>query len=139
MKTMSNKQIETGFENLKKEFEIEIKLYQGTATIEDVDFIESLIVGELPAPRSQYLLGLSYYLGVGREYNPEKGNELFSEVKRRGNQIVLISLSHAYAFIGDEYADDSIWCLEKAAKLGSKFAKGMLREMKRHPFKFPEA
>ena len=82
MKTMSNKQIETGFENLKKEFEIEIKLYQGTATIEDVDFIESLIVGELPAPRSQYLLGLSYYLGVGREYNPEKGKGNYSAYKR---------------------------------------------------------
>ena len=119
--------------------QIEVKIYNGEATVQEIDYIESFITNELPSPRLEYLLGLAYYLGVGRDYNPKKGEVLFRDVFNRGNEIVLVHLSHAYAFIGDEYADDSIWCLEKAAKLGSQFARGMLEEMKRNPFKFPEA
>lgn len=58
---------------LKKTFEIEVKIYNGEATIQDIDYIESFITKERPSPRLEYLLGLSYYLGVGRDYNPEKG------------------------------------------------------------------
>lgn len=124
---------------LKKSFEIEVKIYNGEATVQEIDYIESFITNELPSPRLEYLLGLAYYLGIGRTYNPEKGELLFRDVFNRGNELVLIHLSLAYAYLGDEYAIQSIECLEKSSALGNLFAEKMLKDFDKHSFPFPKA
>ena len=88
MKNKKNTKTVIDLSCLKKSFEIEVKIYNGVATSQDIDYVESFITKEHPSPRLEYLLGLAYYLGIGRDYNPTKGETLFRDVFNRGNEII---------------------------------------------------
>ena len=71
------------------------------------------------------------------EFDRLKAEEWFQKAKKHGNDLACLRLSYIYTSLEDE--EESISCLRRAKWHGSKLAAAMLKEMEKHPFKYPEA
>lgn len=89
------------------------------------------------SPLQEIIVGECYLYGIGTKFDRLKAEEWFQKAKKHGNDLTCLRLSYIYASLEDE--EKSISCLRRAKWHGSKLAAAMLKEMEKHPFKYPEA
>ena len=113
------------------------KLAKNKGTVEDFEWILEIASSEYASPMQELFIGKCYLNAWCVSFDMEKAHEWFQKAKKHGNELVCLQLSFIYASL--EEPDESISCLRRAKWHGSKIAKGMLEEMEKHPFKYPEA
>lgn len=84
------------------------------------------------------------YQSLIHENNKERAVDLFEKYIKHANGGSLFDASMDFAFLSDflrdfDMIDWSIRCLKRSAWRQFLLAKAMWSEMKKHPFKFPEA
>ncbi len=136
MKNITEKELQRSFSDLKECFRIRDKLLKTTEklTIEESDFIKGQ--AETGSPLGEFIYGLYYLLNQNDEKSAE---EWWNKIFYHSNGDALWVASGIFAYLGDEYYDWSMKCLRRAAWRQHPIAKGMLKDMKAHPYKFPEA
>ena len=136
MKNITEKELQRSFSDLKECFRIRDKLLKTTEklTIEESDFIKGQ--AKTGSPLGEFIYGLYYLLNQNDEKSAE---EWWNKFFYHSNGDALWVASGIFAYLGDEYYDWSMRCLRRAAWRQHPIAKGMLKDMKEHPYKFPEA
>ena len=136
MKNITEKELQRSFSDLKECFRIRDKLLKTTEklTIEESYFIKGQ--AETGSPLGEFIYGLYYLLNQNDEKSAE---EWWNKFFYHSNGDALWVASGIFAYLGDEYYDWSMKCLRRAAWRQHPIAKGMLKDMKEHPYKFPEA
>lgn len=89
------------------------------------------------SPLQEIIVGECYLNGIGTKFDRLKAKEWFQKAKKHGNDLACLRLSYIYTSLEDE--EESISCLRRAKCHDSKLAAAMLKEMEKHPFKYPEA
>ena len=136
MKSVKNLNLKRLSSDLEKSFKIEAKMLKTNdkLTEEEIDFLKNR--AEEGCPRDQFNYGLYYLLNEGNEKEAEVWwNKFFYH----SNGFALWRASGIFAYLGDEYYEWSMKCLRRSAWRQFPIAKRMLKEMKEHPFIFPEA
>lgn len=101
---------------------------------DEVTFIKKR--AEKETPIAEFIFGLYYLLNLNDEETAEKWwNKFFYH----SNGFALWKASGIFAYLGDQYYEWSMKCLRRSAWRQFPIAKRMLKDMKEHPFKFPEA
>ena len=136
MKHITKKSLERLSLDLKESWRIEAKMLKTNErlTQEEIDFLKAR--ADEGSPLGEFDYGL-YYLLMERDEKTadEWWNKFFYHCNGEG----LLRASGIFAYLGDEYYDWSMKCLRRSAWRQNPIAKGMLKDMKEHPFKFPEA
>lgn len=136
MKNIENMDIKKSFEEVKECFRIRAKLLKTNdkLTIEEKEFIGDK--ASSGSPIAEFTYGLYYLLNENDEKTAE---EWWNKFFNHSNGDALWVASGIFAYLGDEYYDWSMKCLKRAAWRQHPIAKRMYKDMKEHPFKFPEA
>ena len=103
-------------------------------TPEELSFI--LKHAESGSPLGEFDYGLYLLL---YEHNEKEAEKWWTKSFYHCNGFGLWKQSGIFAYLGDEYYEWSMRCLRRSAWHQFPIAKRMLKEMKEHPFKFPEA
>ena len=117
-------------------FRIESKMLKtnNLLTEEEISFLKAR--AEEGAPVAEFQYGLYFFL---QENDEKTANEWWNKFFYHSNGFGLWRASGIFAYLGDEFYDWSMKCLRRSAWRQFKLSKMMLKEMKEHPFRFPEA
>lgn len=132
-KMNSNKKLVS---DLKELWRIETKMLKtnNSLTAEEVKFLKTKAEDGVPLGEFDY--GLYYLLIKNDEKTAE---EWWNKFFYHCNGFGLWMASGIFSCLGDLYYDWSIKCLQRSARLQFELSKMMLEEMKKNPYKFPEA
>ena len=72
-------------------------------------------------------------------YDEKTAEEWWTKFFYHSNGYGLWKASGIFAYLGDKYYDLSMRCLRRSAWRQFKLSKMMLADMKKNPYKFPEA
>lgn len=124
--------------NLQKEIAlilaIEKKLGAQELTTEEVNFM--VTEASRGVPRQVFNYGVYIFL---LNHNEEEARSWFNKALKAMNGYALLRASGKLAELGDQFIDDSMRYLRRAAWRQNPIAKRMLKFMKEHPFVFPSA
>lgn len=136
MKTVKNESIEKLASELKESWRLESKLLKTNDQLseEEINFLRCR--AEEGSPLGEFIYGLYYLLHKKDEKTAE---EWWNKFFYHSNGLALWKASGIFAYLGDEYYEWSMKCLRRSAWRQFPIAKGMLKEMKEHPYRFPEA
>jgi|GEM_PF-4319846 len=113
---------------------IEKKLGRENLSQEEVKFmVDSANSG---VPRQMFNYGVYLYL---MNHDEQESRSWFNKTLKKMNGYGLLRCSGVLAGLGEEWIDDSMRFLRRAAWRQNPIAKRMLKEMKEHPFGFPKA
>lgn len=136
MKTVKNINNEKLFSDLKESWRIEEKLLKTNDSLTDAEILFLKTRAEEGVPLCEFVYGLYYLLVQNDERNAE---EWWSKFFYHSNGFVLWNASGIFDYLGDQYYDWSLRCLRRSAWRQFKLSKMMLADMKKNPYKFPEA
>lgn len=136
MKTLKNKGLKRLSFDLKESWRIESKMLTTNErlTQEEIDFLKAR--ADEGSPLAEFNYGLYYLL---MENDEKTAEEWWNKSFYHCNGFGLWKMSGIFAYLGDEYYEWSMKCLRRSAWRQFKLSKMMLKEMKEHPYKFPEA
>ena len=136
MKTVKNKELKRLSFDLKESWRIETKMLKTNEqlTNNEIDFLKRH--AESGSPLGEFDYGLYYLLF---ENNEKKAEEWWNKFFYHSNGFGLWKASGIFAYLGDQYYEWSMKCLRRSAWRQFKLSKMMLKDMKEHPFRFPEA
>lgn len=136
MKTVENKDLKFLEFDLKESWRIEEKMLRTNEqlTSEEIEFLRTR--AEDGVPLGEFNYGLYYLLF---EHDEKTAEEWWTKFFYHSNGFGLWKASGIFAYLGDEYYEWSMKCLRRSAWRQFKLSKMMLKDMKKHPFKFPEA
>ena len=136
MKNAQNTSLKRLSSDLKEALRIEDKLLKTNdrLTEEEILFLKREAEGGAPAAEFRY--GLYFLLDKNDEKTAE---EWWNKFFYHCNGFGLWRASGIFAYLGDQYYEWSMHCLRRSAWHQFPIAKRMLKFMKEHPFKFPEA
>lgn len=136
MKNITEQELKRSFSDLKECWRIEAKLLKTNEklTIEESDFIKEQ--AGTGSPLAEFIYGLYYLLNQNDE---KKAEEWWNKFFYHSNGFGLWKASGIFAYLGDQYFEWSMKCLRRSAWRQFKLSKMMLKDMKEHPYKFPEA
>lgn len=124
--------------NVKEEIRlisaIESKLGVAKLNQEELNFM--LDSASRGVPRQVFNYGLYIYYET---YNEEEARVWFDKALKSMNGYALLRASGKLAELGDAFIDDSMKFLRRSAWRQNPIAKRMLKFMKEHPYKLPEA
>lgn len=121
---------------LEESWRIEEKLLKTTNRLTDDEIQFLRVRAEGGSPLCQFVYGLFFLLNDNDEGSAE---EWWNKFFYHANGYALWKASGIFAYLGDEYYEWSMKCLRRSAWMQFKLSKMMLKEMKEHPFRFPEA
>lgn len=136
MKTVKNMNSEKLSSNLKESWRIEEKLLKTNDSLTDAEILFLKTRAEEGMPLGEFDYGLYYLLVQNDEKTAE---EWWSKFFYHSNGFGLWTASSIFAYLGDQYYDWSMRCLRRSAWRQFKLSKMMLADMKKNPYKFPEA
>ena len=136
MKTVKNKSSKKLFSELKESWRIEEKLLKTNDSLTDAEISFLKVRAEEGVPLGEFDYGLYYLLVMNDEKTAE---EWWNRFFYHSNGYGLWRASGIFAYLGDQYYDWSMKCLRRSAWRQFKLSKMMLSEMKKNPYKFPEA
>ncbi len=136
MKTVKNQSLSKLSSDLKESWRLEEKMLKTTEPLtgEEIAFLKRHAEGG--SPLGEFHLGLYYLL---YENNEQEAEQWWTRFFYRSNGYGLFKASAIFAFLGDQYYEWSMKCLRRSAWRQFPIAKMMLKEMKEHPFRFPQA
>ena len=136
MKTVKNKSSKKLASELKESWRIEEKLLKtnDSLTDEEIAFLKNR--AEEGVPLGEFDYGLYFLLSLNDEKTAE---EWWNKFFYHSNGYGLWKASGVFAYLGDQYYDWSMRCLRRSAWRQFKLSKMMLADMKKNPYKFPEA
>ncbi len=136
METIKNKGLKRLSFDLKEAYRIETKMLQTNERLsaKEISYLRSR--AEEGSPLSEFHYGL-YFLLIEKE--EKTAEEWWNKSFYHCNGFGLWRMSGIFAYLGDEYYEWSMKCLRRSAWRQFKLSKMMLKEMKEHPFQFPEA
>ena len=122
--------------SIKKVWKIEEKILKTTEPLSDgeANFLKDY--ASSGSPRGEFIYGLYLLL---HQNNESEAEVWWNKFFYHSNGFALWRASGIFAYLGDEYYEWSMRCLRRSAWRQFPIAKRMLKEMKEHPFKFPEA
>lgn len=113
---------------------IEKKLGRENLSQEEVKFmVDSANSG---VPRQMFNYGVYLYL---MNHDEEESRSWFNKTLKKMNGYGLLRCSGVLAGLGEEWIEDSVKFLKRAAWRQNPIAKRMIKMMKEHPFDFPKA
>ncbi len=133
VKNMNNGKLSS---DLKESWRIEEKLLKTNDSLTEAEILFLKTRAEEGVPLGEFDYGL-YYLLVQNDEKTAK--EWCSKVFYHSNGFGLWKASGIFAYLGDQYYDWSMRCLRRSAWRQFKLSKMMLADMKKNPYKFPEA
>ena len=136
MKSLKKKSLKRLDYEFKEASRIEVKMLKTTEslTIEEISFLKER--AEEGSPLGEFQYGLYYLL----HENDEKTAEVWwNKFFYHANGFGLWRASGIFAYLGDEYYEWSMKCLRRSAWRQFPISKRMLKTMKEHPYRFPEA
>lgn len=136
MKTVKNQKPNSLDFPIKETWRIEEKMLHSTEPLTDKEIHYLKEHAESGAPLAEFNYGLYYLLFKKDEKTAE---EWWNKFFYHSNGFGLWKASGIFAYLGDEYYEWSMKCLRRSAWRQFPIAKGMLKDMKEHPFHFPEA
>ncbi len=136
MKTIKNMNSEKLSSDLKESWRIVEKLLKTNDSLTDAEILFLKTRAEEGVPLGEFDYGLYYLLMQNDEKTAE---EWWSKFFYHSNGFGLWKASDIFAYLGDQYYDWSIRCLRRSAWRQFKLSKMMLADMKKNPYKFPEA
>ena len=136
MKTVKNMNSEKLSSDLKESWRIEEKLLKTNDSLTYAEILFLKTRAEEGVPLGEFDYGL-YYLLVQNDEKTAK--EWWSKFFYHSNGFGLWKASGIFAYLGDQYYDWSMRCLRRSAWRQFKLSKMMLADMKKNPYKFPEA
>ncbi len=136
MKTVKNMNSEKLSSDLKESWRIEEKLLKTNDSLTDAEILFLKTRAEEGVPLGEFDYGLYYLLVQNDEKTAE---EWWSKFFYHSNGFGLWKASGIFAYLGDQYYDWSMRCLRRSAWRQFKLSKMMLADMKKNPYKFPEA
>ena len=120
---------------LKKRCEIESKILNTNETLSKGEIMFLRTQAHKGVPLGEFDYGL-YFLLV--ENDEKQAEDWWNKFFYHSNGYGLWKASYIFAFLGDEYYEWSMKCLRRSAWKQFNLSKMMLKEMKKHPFSFPE-
>ena len=136
MKTVKNKSSKKLFSELKESWRIEEKLLKTNDSLTDEEIAFLKTRAEEGVPLGEFDYGLYFLLSLNDEKTAE---EWWNKFFYHSNGYGLWKASGVFAYLGDQYYDWSMRCLRRSAWRQFKLSKMMLADMKKDPYKFPEA
>ena len=136
MKTVKNMNSEKLSSDIKESWRIEKKLLKTNDSLTDSEILFLKTRAEEGVPLGEFDYGLYYLLVKNDEKNAE---EWWSKFFYHSNGFGLWKASGIFAYLGDQYYDWSMRCLQRSAWRQFKLSKMILSDMKKNPYKFPEA
>lgn len=136
MKTVKNKSSKKLTSELKESWRIEEKLLKTNDSLTDEENVFLKTRAEEGVPLGEFDYGLYYLLVINDEKTAE---EWWNRFFYHSNGYGLWRASGIFAYLGDQYYDWSMKCLCRSAWRQFKLSKLMLSEIKKNPYKFPEA
>ena len=136
MKTVKNKSSKKLASELKESWRIEEKLLKTNDSLTDEEIAFLKTRAEEGAPLGEFDYGLYFCLSLNDEKTAE---EWWNKFFYHSNGYGLWKASGVFAYLGDQYYDWSMRCLRRSAWRQFKLSKMMLADMKKNPYKFPEA
>ncbi|MCR4562864.1 MAG: hypothetical protein K5694_06670 [Bacilli bacterium] len=127
-------------EKLQREFEIgtavenKLLITREYLTTDEVGLLKGKAEGG--SPRYQFDYGLHFLFDKQDE---KTASTWWEKCLKHANGEALWKFSGVFASLGDEYYEWSMRFLRRSAWRQFPLAKGMLKEMKANPYKFPEA
>ena len=132
-KNLTSEEIE---KELDETFKLQEKLLYSSEPLTNEETILLKGFAEDGTPRPELLYGIYLFLGLNDLKTAEEWWEKFI---KHANGLILFEASGIFAYLGDEFYEWSMRCLRRSAWRQFPIAKRMLKQMKEHPFKFPEA
>ena len=136
MKTVKNKELKRLSFDLKESWRIETKMLKTNEQLTNNEIYFLKRHAESGSPLGEFDYGLYYLLF---ENNEKKAEEWWNKFFYHSNGFGLWKASGIFAYLGDQYYEWSMKCLRRSAWRQFKLSKMMLKDMKEHPFRFPEA
>lgn len=136
MKTVKNKSGKKLASELKESWRIEEKLLKTNDSLTDEEIAFLKTRAEEGIPLGEFDYGLYFLLMMNDEKTAE---EWWTKFFYHSNGYGLWKASGVFAYLGDQYYDWSMRCLRRSAWRQFKLSKMMLADMKKNPYKFPEA
>lgn len=136
MKTVKKLSPDMLFSNIQESWRLEDKMLKTNDPLTDEEIAFLKQHAESGAPLGEFQLGIYYLL---HENDENAAEEWWNKFFYHSNGFGLWKASAIFAYLGDQYYEWSMRCLRRSAWRQFKLAKMMLKEMKEHPFKFPEA
>ena len=136
MKTVKNKSSKKLASELKESWRIEEKLLKTNDSLTDEEIAFLKTRAEEGVPLGEFDYGLYFLLSLNDEKTAE---EWWNKFFYHSNGYGLWKASGVFAYLGDQYYDWSMRCLRRSAWRQFKLSKMMLADMKKNPYKFPEA
>ena len=136
MKTVKNKSSKKLASELKESWRIEEKLLKTNDLLTDEEIAFLKTRAEEGVPLGEFDYGLYFLLSLNDEKTAE---EWWNKFFYHSNGYGLWKASGVFAYLGDQYYDWSMRCLRRSAWRQFKLSKMMLADMKKNPYKFPEA
>ena len=136
MKTVKNKSSKKLASELKESWRIEEKLLKTNDSLTDEEIAFLKTRAEEGVPLGEFDYGLYFLLSLNDEKTAE---EWWNKFFYHSNGYGLWKASGVFAYVGDQYYDWSMRCLRRSAWRQFKLSKMMLADMKKNPYKFPEA
>ena len=121
---------------LKEASRIESKMLKTTEPLTEEEKCFLKARADEGSPLGEFQCGLYYFL----QENDEKTAEVWwNKFFYHANGFGLWRASGIFAYLGDEFYEWSMKCLRRSAWRQFPISKRMLKFMKEHPYKFPEA
>ena len=136
MNTVKNKSSKKLASELKESWRIEEKLLKTNDSLTDEEIAFLKTRAEEGVPLGEFDYGLYFLLSLNDEKTAE---EWWNKFFYHSNGYGLWKASGVFAYLGDQYYDWSMRCLRRSAWRQFKLSKMMLADMKKNPYKFPEA
>ena len=136
MKTVKIKSSRKLSSELKESWRIEEKLLKTNdrLTEKEISFLKAR--AEEGVPLGEFDYGLYYLL---MENDEKTAEEWWTKFFYHSNGFGLWLASGIFAYLGDQYYEWSMRCLRRSAWRQFKLSKMMLADMKKKPYRFPEA